>query len=506
VTSTTQEPTQEPVQPPGQVSLRSNAVGLAGAVIMSAAIMGPAVSTFFNPQFSTPFSGAATPFVYFACLVAILIASSGVVAMAGRLPSAGAFYTYVTRGLGPRAGFVTGGLMFVAYALLPPAEIGLIGSYLQSTFRAEWNVNIPWWLIGLVPAAFMIFLAYEGITSSIRTAMVLFTAEVIVVLVIAIIIVAKGGAHGLTLKPLSPSASPNGFKGLVTGFVFAALSFVGFEGASTLSEEVRSPRKTVPRAILLSCVVVGLIYVFCIWAEVNGLGIEGANKLTGADTPWNDLAATFAPWMKWFIILASVSSMFAVMVNSNNGIIRIFFAMGREGLLPRWLADVDVKRRTPTKAVLVQGAFSIALALIVGSVSGGLGSPVGGSNVYGYLGYVLTLGILPVYVLTNLAAVRYLWGTEGFNPLKHLILPLAGAGLMVALLIGQIIENSTQPFKSFPWVVVAWVVVVAAAAFWIGNRRPQTLARAGSVLATGDADDAAAGPDRSGGEVVREQG
>ena len=505
MTSTTQEPAQGPTQEPGQVSLRRNAVGLGGAVIMSAAIMGPAVSTFFNPQFSTPFSGAATPFVYFACLVAILIASSGVVAMAGRLPSAGAFYTYVTRGLGARAGFVTGGLMFVAYALLPPAEIGLIGSYLQNTFKTEWDVNIPWWLIGLVPAGFMIFLAYEGITSSIRTAMVLFTAEVIVVLVIAIIIVAKGGAHGLTLKPLSPSASPHGFKGLVTGFVFAALSFVGFEGASTLSEEVRTPRKTVPRAILASCVLVGLIYLFCIWAEVNGLGVKEANALTGADTPWNSLAATFAPWMKWFIILASVSSMFAVMVNSNNGIIRIFYAMGREGLLPRWLADVHPKRRTPTKAVLAVGGFAIALALVVGSVSGGLGDPVGGSNVYGYLGYVLTLGILPVYVLTNLAAVRYLWGSAGFDWLRHLVLPLAGAGLMVALLVGQIIENSAQPFKSFPWVVVAWVAVVAAAAFYIGNRRPHTLAVAGSVLATGEADDDGTHPELPGNEYRLDQ-
>ena len=104
---------------------------------MSAAIMGPAVSTFFNPQFSTPFSGEATPFVYLACLVAILVVASGIVEMARELPSAGAFYTYVSRGLGPRAGFITGGLMFVAYALLPPAELGLIGSYLQSTLRTE---------------------------------------------------------------------------------------------------------------------------------------------------------------------------------------------------------------------------------------------------------------------------------------------------------------------------------------------------------------------------------
>src|SRR6187200_2770383 len=187
--------------------LRRDAVGLTGAVIMGAAIMGPAVSTFFNPQFSTPFSGEATPFVYLVCLVAILIAASGIVEMAREFPSAGAFYTYVTRGIGPRAGFVTGGLMFVAYALLPAAEIGLIGSYLQSTFRAELSTNIPWWLIGLVPAGLMVFLAVEGIRSSLRTALVLFAVEVAIVLLMALIIVGKGGADGVTLHPLSPAAS-----------------------------------------------------------------------------------------------------------------------------------------------------------------------------------------------------------------------------------------------------------------------------------------------------------
>lgn len=468
-------------------ALRANALGLGGAVVMSAAIMGPAVSTFFNPQLSTPFSGAATPFVYFICLVAILITASGVMAMAARLPSAGAFYTYVTRGIGPRSGFVTGGLMFVAYALLPPAEIGLIGGYLQQTLAADLGVHVPWWVVGLVPAILMIVLAYHGISASIKVAMVLFAAEVVVVMTIAIIVVASGGADGLTLEPLSPTASPTGWSGITTGFVFAALSFVGFEGAATLSEEVRSARRTVPRAILLSVILVGVIYVFCIWAEVNGLGVAASNALTGASTPWNDLAARYAPWLKLFIILASVSSMFAVMVNSNNGIIRIFYVMGREGLLPAWFAHVDRKRRTPTNAVFVQGGFSIVAALAVGALAGGLSDPAGGINVYGYLGFILTLGILPVYVLTNIAAIRFLRGRPDFRPLPHLVLPVLAIGLMSALLIGQILLNNVQPLASFVWVIVGWVVVVAAVAIWLGKRRPETLAVAGSVLATGDA-------------------
>jgi amino acid transporter len=470
--------------------LRRNAVGLTGAVIMSAAIMGPAVSTFFNPQFSTPFSGEATPLVYLICTVAMLITATGIMEMAREFPSAGAFYTYVSRGLGPRAGFVTGALMFVAYALLPPAEIGLIGSFLQSTFQTEFSVNIPWWIIGMVPALLMVFLGFEGIRTSLRTALMLFSVEVFIVVLMAVIILINGGHSGITLRPFNPAASPNGFHGLVTGFVFAALSFVGFEGATTLGHEVRNPKRIVPRAVMLSVLAVGGLYVFCIWAEMVGLGPKASNALTGADTPWTTLAATYASWMKWPVIIASVSSMFAVMINSANGISRILNTMGREELLPKSLGYIDPKRMTPSRAVFFTGAFAVVLALIVGAISGGLGNPVGGSNVYGYLGFLLTLGILPVYVLTNLAAARHFAAQGRFDLVRHGILPIGGGALIVALLIGQIVEQTGPPYTWFPWVIVGWVLLATAGAIWLSVRRPQTLSVAGSVLATGAIDEA----------------
>jgi amino acid transporter len=420
-------------------ALKRNAVGLAGAVIMSAAIMGPAVSTFFNPQYSMPFSGEATPFVYGACMIAILITASGIIEMAAEYPSAGAFYTYVTRSLGARAGFVTGALMFVAYALLPPIEIGLIGSFLQTTFNAQFHFNISWWIIGLIPAGLMIFLGFEGIRTSLRMALVLFSLEVLVVFLLAVLILAHGGKNGITFHGFDPTASPHGFHGLVTGWVFAALSFVGFEGATTLGHEVREPKRIIPRAVICGTLLVGLLYVFCVWAETVGLGVKGTNAITGADTPWTTLAQTYASWMKWPVIIASVSSMFAVMINSANGIARILNTMGSEGLLPRGLGHIDGKRSTPSNAVFFTGAFSIVITLIVGAVSGGLNNPAGGSNVYGYLGFILTVGILPVYVLTNISAVKHFYQQGRFNVIRHGVLPLLGGALMVGLLVGQII-------------------------------------------------------------------
>jgi amino acid transporter len=484
------EPDSTSTQTPGAApSLRRNSVGLGGTVIMSAAIMGPAVSTFFNPQFSTPFSGYATPFVYLATLVVTLIVAQGVMEMARVAPSAGSFYTYITRGLGPRAGFTTGGLMFVAYALLGPIEVGLIGSYLQQTFRQDFGINIPWIWIGLIPWALMAILAFEGIRSSLRAATALFFAEVVVVVVLSAVIVIKGGAHGLSAAPFSPTSSPHGLGGLITGFVFAGLSFVGFEGATALGDEAKRPHRTIPMGILLSTLLVGAIYLFGTWALSIGLGRDGMNTLVGSDTPWNTLAATYAPWMKWFLIIAAVSSMFAVMINSNNGIIRIVHTMGREGLLPKALGRIDAKRQTPTAAVLWEAVFVIAAAVIVGLFSGGLGDPVGGSNVYGYLGFALTLAIIPVYALVNWATIVYFRKRPDFNWIRHLALPVLGALLMVALLAGQIVENQTPPYSWMPWAILGWLVVVVLAAFWLRHNRPEALARAGSIMATGELDE-----------------
>ncbi len=465
--------------------LRRNAVGLPGAVIMSAAIMGPAVSTFFNPQFSFGFSGFATPLVYLLCLAAMLITATGVMEMARALPSAGAFYTFVTRGFGAKAGFVTGGLIFVAYALLAPAEIGLIGSYLQNTFNEEFSTNIPWWVIGMVPAIAMTVLAFEGIVSSLRTALILFSAEVVVVVLMAFIVVVNGGAEGLNLHPFNPSSSPHGFGGLVTGGIFAALSFVGFEAAASLGEEVREPRRRIPRAILGATLLVGGIYTFCIWAESIGLGRNAVDAAETA-TPWNLLASEYADWMKWPVIVASVSSMFAVMLASNNGIVRILNKMGREGLLPSFFGHIDEKRRTPTGAVLFTGAFAVGLALIVGLLAGGLGDSGAGESVYGYLGFLLTMGILPVYVLVNAAAIRFFRGRGDFHPIRHLFLPGLGALLMVGLTIGQIVEQEVAPYTWFPWVIVGWVLAVSAAAAWLGARRPQELRAAGAAMGSVD--------------------
>ncbi|PRY17810.1 APC family permease [Kineococcus rhizosphaerae] len=469
-----------------ETRLRGGAVGLGGAVVMSAALMGPAVSVYFNPQLVAGFAGAAMPLVMAASLIASLVVANGVAAMSRELPSAGAFYTYVSRGIGPRTGFVTGILMFLSYALLVPAELALIGVYAHDVLDG-YGLSLPWPVISLFFAALMLALSWRGIAGSLKTALTLFSVEVAVIVVLSVVVLLKGGAQGITAAPFLPSSSPDGLSGLALGMVFGVLSFVGFESAATLGEEVREPRRNVPRGIFGAVLLVGVIYLFTTYAEMIGFGTDGVDALTSDTAPITTLARQYAPWLELLVGLAGISSIFAVVMNSHNGITRIVFAMGRERMLPERLARVHPRHGTPSTAIVANTVFAVAVTLVVGLA-------VGPFETYAYLGSLLTLAIIPVYVLTNVACVRFFATTARARrrTVPHVVLPVLGVLVMLIPVYGLLWPVPAAPYNAFPYVVLATVVMSAAVAAVIGRRRPEVLARAGAVLAAGEVDDATA--------------
>jgi amino acid transporter len=461
---------------PGVNQLHSNAVGLLAAIMLSATIMGPAVSTYFNTQFTAINAGAALPFVYLVSLIAALIVANGVAEMARKLPAAGAFYTYVVRGVGPKAGFVTGTLMFLGYSLLEPAELALIG-YWISNVLLRFGYDVSWLIIAAIFWVTTFVLSIRGIKISMESALIAFGIEVGVILILCVLVLGKGGAEGINLQPFDPGQSPTGLSGIALGMVFGILSFVGFEGAATLGEEVDNPRVNVPRAIFGATLLVGVIYLFATWAETLGFGVSTISVLQNDAAPFDTLAKTYSPdWFRVFVDIAGASSMFGVMISAHNGITRIIYAMGRERLLPTSLGMIS-KYGTPQNAIIVQSVGSMILAVI-------LGLAVGPFNTYGYLGTILTLGIIPVYILVNLAVIRYFrshYASE-FNWIKHLILPVLGILLMAIPIYGLVGTNPAWPYNLFPYLVVVYIVIAFVIAVWLERNRPTELREAGKIL------------------------
>lgn len=464
--------------PGAATGLRRNAVGLIAAIMLSATIMGPAVSTYFNTQFTAQQAGAALPFVYLVSLIAAMIVANGVAEMARKLPAAGAFYTYVTRGIGPKAGFLTGTLMFLGYSLLEPAELALIGSWIHDVL-SRFGYDVSWLIIAAIFWVVTFFLSIRGIHISMETALVAFAIEVAVILVLCVFVLGKGGAEGINVQPFDPGQSPNGISGIALGMVFGILSFVGFEAAATLGEEVDNPRVNVPRAIFGATLLVGFIYLFATWVETLGFGVSTIATLQSDSAPFDTLAKTFAPdWFRIFVDIAGASSMFGVMLSAHNGITRIIYAMGREKLLPSLFGAIN-SHRTPQNAIIVQSLGSAALALVLGLIAGPF-------NTYGYLGALLTLGIIPVYMLVNVSVILYFRKNhpDEFSPIKHLVLPVVGILLMAIPLYGSLWPIPAFPFNVFPYIVVIYVVISLVGAAWLERNRPESLREAGKILAS----------------------
>lgn len=464
-------------QPDATPGLRRGAVGLLAAIMLSATIMGPAVSTYFNTQFTAINAGAALPFVYLIALIAALIVANGVAEMARKLPAAGAFYTYVVHGIGPKAGFITGTLMFLGYSLLEPAELALIG-YWISNVLARFGYDVSWLIIAAIFWVTTFVLSIRGIRISMETALIAFGIEVGVILVLCLFVLGKGGAEGINLKPFDPGQSPTGISGIALGLVFGILSFVGFEGAATLGEEVDNPRVNVPRAIFGATLLVGVIYLFATWVETLGFGVSTIANLQNDAAPFDTLAKTYSPdWFRILVDIAGASSMFGVMISAHNGVTRIIYAMGREKLLPAVLGTINARYSTPQMAIIVQSVGSAILAVVLGLIAGPF-------NAYGYLGTLLTLGIIPVYMLVNLSVIRYFRSEfpDEFNVIKHLILPVAGILLMAIPIYGLIWPIPAYPYNLFPYLVIGYIVISFGIALWLERNRPTELREAGKIL------------------------
>ena len=155
--------------------------------------------------------------------VACLLVGNSVVQFARRLPSAGSFYTFNSAGLGSGAGFYTGWLFWIGYAILAPGLFTAFGSFVHDYFLSTFNSNVPWWLFSLAAMLIILGLSLRSIRASVNVDLVLLVLEVIIFFVLAVLAITHAGS-GNTIKAFLPSSSPHGVSGVGLGVVFGILS------------------------------------------------------------------------------------------------------------------------------------------------------------------------------------------------------------------------------------------------------------------------------------------
>jgi len=461
-------------------SLAKNTVGLAGAVAQSAAFIAPAVGLTAGNIFIAGLVGVAAPFEFVIGMLICLCIASVIGQYTKQISHAGSFYAYLTRAFGPKTGFVAGILQFGAYLCLLTFTFAFFGSFVDSYLTSH-GLNLPWQIYTLALGLLCLGIVTAGISPSLKFTLAALSIEIAIFTLLSLIILIKGGANGWSAAPFNPANSTTGFSGIVLGSVFTIFAFVGFESATSLSEEARNPTRTIPLAVMLTTIVVGSFYVFATYAEVIGFGTnaEGIKALQTNASPFTSLASTYVGgWLSVLVELATISSLAALGIAQVQAGSRVFFAMGRDGFFPRRLATVD-KRGTPVIAISAVAAFGFLVTIIGGSAWGAESF----SSWAAYLGTLLFVG---AYALLLIGIVRYaqMHPATDFHLIRHLAIPIVGLIGIGVVLYGNVHPVPPRPLNYLIWVAVAVAIIAVALVDTLEKRRPSKILEAGAVLGT----------------------
>ena len=330
---------------------------------------------------------------------------------------------------------------------------------------------------------FVAWLGYESIKYSLRLDIIFVAFEVVVMAGLLIYIVLKGGAEGQSPQSFTPSLSPGPaattpLSGVWLAFIFILFAFFGFESSTTVAEECENPRRNIPIALLGSVGLTGLWFIFALYAVVVGFGPSHMAALAADPVPLDTLARRFlGDYYAAFIDLAAVMANVAVLIAIHNANFRIFYAMGREGVLPKWLGKTHRIHMTPYTAIIGFSIFAAILALATGLLWGP-------QAAFGNNGFFSSLGILPIFIVTNLLLIYFMWTKYRgeFSWWRHGLLPAAGAVTFIAALWFSVVPLPAAPLSYFPFIIAGWVVIGLVVMFFIQARDPRRLDVIGKTM------------------------
>ncbi len=477
---------------PGYERLGAKKLTLVDVVAQSVGFMGPV----FSAAFIIPAivgANAAAKGAGLAAPLAVILAGIGVFALgwivaqyAKRIHAAGSLYDYVSNGLGPTLGAAAGWLYYGGTIILTVGLGVLVGGYVHDFLLPTWGVDngfLSVWMWDAMWAILLFGILYFGVQISTRVQLTLALISVAVVLVFMISVIVQLGSDNDFLLTLKPSSSPDGWSGIFFGVLYGVLIFVGFETAANLGEETAEPKRSIPKAVLLSVVTVSVFYLIASYVVVAGYGfnldaIFEANNagpaliLLGGPDP-----AYGSETILKILLLVVLFDILAVGVGAAVASTRGVFAMARDRRLPAPLASVNSRYGTPTGAIFL--LIAIQIVLILASETNDTFLQLGPlPHYFSVFIWCATFGgfaLLVVYLMMSLGALRGL----ADDPNK--------VGLWVSVVLAVVITSAaifgsfykvTSPTLIAPWAAVIWGLIGLVYMLLVKGREPASSALA----------------------------
>ncbi len=444
--------------------------------------------------------------------LSVLLAGLGALAIgyvvalyARRFAGAGAVYEYLTHRAHPWVGILTAGVFFLGTLFLGGGGIYLgLGNLAERFWVAHIDAGSSpsWWVWGLIALVIVLALNYIGVRVAVGAMLTFAAVSFVPMLILAIVIVSKGGADGISLSVFNPSETglfdlTGG--GVLGGVLLGILLFVGFEAAASIGEESHDPRRSIPRAVLFTIAAAAAFYVVMAFAFSMGYGKAAVEKSVWAGdlTAVNAMAteyigSRFATILDLVVILDAMALALAICVTVGRG----FFALGRDGLLPKAFTKTS-RYGTPWVGNLVVAFGALGLMLVSWLVDYGsrLFSAPDEAGILvpqlpdGFATFVLaaTIGALAVqlvYLILALAAFG-LVRQAGNKPWQYAVVTIA----VLTPVLGYLGALKPEPHdrSNVNWEALYWTIgVVAVAVVWfvvLLVTRPRNVAAAAAHAA-----------------------
>ncbi|TLM88167.1 APC family permease [Pseudarthrobacter sp. NamE5] len=388
-------------------------LGVPSLVLLGLVYMVP-LTIFSTYGIVVELTGGRLSAAYAAALVVMLFTARSYGRMAKAFPFGGSAYTYATRSFGAGFGFLAGWSLLLDYLLLPMINYLLIGIYLNAAFPA-----VPAWLFIVVSIVAVTVLNLVGITAVARANYVVVGLQglfIVLFVVLACVSISGSGAVDL-LAPFRGADGAEGLPPIMAGAAILCLSYLGFDAVSTFAEEAKDPRRTIPKAIMLTTVLAGLIFLALAYISHQLLPVgtfaspdSAAIEVVGA-AGGNLLVA--------FFTAAYIAGSLGSALTSQASVSRIIHSMGRGRVLPAVLGRLHPRLGTPAVPIILTSAVALlALVLDLTTVTS-----------------LISFGALVAFSVVNVSVIKHHFIDENQRGPKGVVnnLLLPGAGLILTV-------------------------------------------------------------------------
>lgn len=441
-----------------KTSLKKNQLGFLEVIALSVAILAPTFASSMNFGMVATNAGYSVSLVFIVSVIALLLVAVAFVKFGREFASAGSAYTYIEAGLGNKVGAVSGWALLLTYACWTSGCSSAFGYLLSNFILQLTGVTIPWIVFTLLALLLIWYVTYYDIKISTKIMLFIELFSVILVLIItAVVLVRVSATTGLSAAPFKFTKGYP-ITGVGAGMVAAILSFGGFEGAASLGEESKNPKKYIPIAILSTVIFAGAIYILVSFAEINGFGTTagGLKAFQTSGSTIVELSKKYAGSIFTAIITFAISiSAFSTALGSSTASSRALYQLAKDGKVPSLFGKVHAKHDTPYAAdnIITIAAVIPALALYFGS-----GLKIDGFTVFFYIGTIGTLGLIVVYLLTCVSSIAY-FGVRKKVWTWQNVAPAIGALLLLYVLWSNVSPSAlTFPYSIFPYIALAFIV------------------------------------------------